>query len=103
MIVTATQIKIKGILGLCRFFPKVRNIKKQLGTSDGLIFARFQGLRTLTGWDNYDAMKTFRNSGSHREAMKNIRSIGKAKSITWETRVQPDWHEAKKKLEDVQF
>ena len=103
MIVTATQIKIKSILAIFRFFPRVRKIKKQLGTADGLIFHKFQGSRTLTGWKDIDAMKLFRNSGDHLDAMKNIKKIGKAKSITWESEIEPNWAEAKQKLSDVQF
>jgi len=48
-------------------------------------------------------MIVFRNSGSHLEAMKSIRSIGKAKSFTWETQKEPDWEEAKQKLKYVSF
>lgn len=38
MIISATQIRIKSIIGLFRFIPKVRNIQMQLTNVEGLIF-----------------------------------------------------------------
>ena len=103
MIVTATQIKINSIFTLLYFFPMVRKIKKQLNDADGLLFYKLQGFKTLTGWENNEAMMLFRNNGAHLEAMKNIKIIGKAKSITWETETVTDWKEAKKRLMEVKF
>lgn len=101
MIVTATQIEIKSIAGFLRFFPHVVKIRKQLGKCEGLVFIKFNGLRTLTGWQSPEAMKAFRNSGHHLDAMKNVRRIGKAKSITWEAQSEPDWHAAREKLASI--
>ena len=101
MVVTATKIKLNGFIGFLRFVIRIRNITKQLNAADGLIFVKFQGFRTLTGWKNLEAMKAFRGNGSHLDAMKSIRNIGKAKSITWETQFEPDWHEANEKLKDI--
>ena len=103
MIVTATQIRIKGIMGFFRFFPRVNRIKNQLARTEGLIFLKFKGLSTLSGWDSIEAMKAFRNSDHHLEAMKNIKHIGKTKSITWESSKEPDWEEAKVKLNEMHF
>ena len=103
MIVTATQIKIKSIAGLFRFFPRVRNIRDQLSNVDGLVFVKIKGLRTLTGWESREAMKAFRNKDHHLAAMINVKFIGKAKSITWEAQTEPDWPEAKEKLRGVEF
>ena len=103
MIVTATQIKLKSIFGFFRFLPRVKNIQAQLSETDGLVFQKFKGLRTLTGWESKDAMKAFRNNGYHLDAMKNIKNIGKAKSITWEAQSEPEWHEAIEKLHAVKF
>jgi len=103
MIVTATQIKIKSIIGFFRFIPKVKNIQAQLENIDGLVFQKNKGLRTFTGWENKVAMKSFRNNGHHLDAMKNIKNIGKAKSVTWEAQSEPDWREVIEKLRGVQF
>jgi len=103
MIVTATELKVKSIAGFFRMFPRVRDIKKQLNAAEGIIFVKYQGFCTLTGWESKEDMRAFRNSGPHLEAIKNIRSIGGAKSITWETQKEPDWGEANQKLKDVSF
>ena len=103
MIITATQIKIKSIIGFFHFILNVKNIKTQLTKADGLVFHKFKGFRTLTGWENKEAMKAFRNNGHHLDAMKNIKNIGTAKSITWKAHSEPDWQEAIVKLRGVQF
>ena len=103
MIVTATQIQLKGLVGFLRFFIHVRKVRAQLDQADGLRFVRTRGLRTLTGWESRDAMKAFRNSGHHLDAMRNIRRVGRARSITWETETEPDWNEALEKLRAVRF
>lgn len=103
MIITATQIKISGIAGYLRFIPLVWNIRKQLSAAEGLVFVRLQGLRTLTGWEDAEAMRVFRNNGYHLEAMKNISRIGKARSVSWEAEAEPGWDEANVKLAGVPF
>jgi len=103
MIVTATQIKIKSIVGFLHFIPMVRNIRGQLSKVDGLVFVKFNGLRTLTGWESHEAMRAFRNKGHHLDAMKKIKKIGKAKSITWEAKAEPGWHEVKERLREMNF
>jgi len=103
MIVTATQIKINGVIAFFRFVPRVLTIQKQLKDIDGLIFMKFDGLKTLTGWESHEAMKSFRNSGQHFDAIKNVKHIGKTKSITWESELEPSWQEARQKLSEVTF
>lgn len=103
MIVTATHIKIKNIVGFFRFIPRVKNIRVQLSKAEGLLFVKFNGFRTLTGWESYEALKAFRNNSHHLDAMKNVKYMGKSKSITWEAEVEPDWKEAIEKLNSVSF
>ncbi len=103
MIVIATQIQIKSIPAFFRFIPMVRNIRRQLAGTEGLVFVKFNGLRTFTGWENYEVMKVFRNSGNHLDAMQNLKSIGKSKSVAWEAESEPGWHEAREKLDGVQY
>ncbi|MCK4742908.1 MAG: hypothetical protein KAT25_03735 [Sulfuriflexus sp.] len=103
MVITATQIKIKSILGFIRFIPRIRNIKSQLSKVDGLLFVEFNGFRTLTGWESLEAMKAFRRNGHHLDAMKNVKHIGKSKSVTWETELKPNWNQVKEKLNEIQF
>lgn len=103
MIVTATQIKINFPFGFLRFIPRLIKIRRQLNQSDGLLFVKFNGARTLTGWSNTDAMKAFRNNGHHLDAMKNIKKIGKSKSISWEASSEPGWHEAISRLDNINY
>jgi hypothetical protein len=103
MIVIATQIKFKSIFSLLHFLPMVRKILKQLNEVDGLLFHKLRGVCTLTGWEDIESMKQFRNNGAHLDAMKNIKKIGLAKSVTWETKEEPSWGEAKRRLMEVEF
>ena len=103
MIITVTEIKIKGVFGFLGFIINLGRIKVQLRNTDGLVFQKYKGLRTLTGWESEEAMKVFRNNGQHLNAMKNIKSIGWAKSVTWEGQLEPSWSDAMKKLHSVNF
>lgn len=108
MIVTATQIKVASLLGLYRFICSAISInkelsEKQLSKHSDIVFIKLKGFRTLSGWSSLEAMKDFRNSGAHLEAMKNLKKIGFAKSVTWESQTEPTWKEAKIRLKSVQF
>ena len=103
MVITITQLKINGIVEFFRFISRVHKVRGQLKKENGLLSAKFRGFCTLTVWKSYEDMKAFRNSSHHLDAMKNIKSIGYAKSITWEADVEPDWNEAQRKLGNVKF
>lgn len=98
MIVSATRIRIKGLAGWFRFFRIIGKIRSQLDAAEGLRFAKFRGLMTLTGWENRAAMQAFRNQGAHLEAMRNTRNIGIATVVSWESAHEPTWQEAEAKL-----
>ena len=80
MIVTATQIKVASLLGLYRFIYNAISINKQLFEHSGIVFIRLKGFRTLSGWSSLEAMKDFRNSGAHLEAMKNLKKLDSPKA-----------------------
>ena len=103
MVIVATQIKINGIVGFIRFVRMAFKVREQLNKVDGLVFLKFKTFNTLSGWKSDEAMKAFRNSGHHIEAMRNIKKMGKPKSISWEAEHEPDWGEAIEKLQDVPF
>jgi hypothetical protein len=103
MTVTATQIKIEGFCAFFRFLASVRSVRNQLRGSSGLVFVKFRGTRTLTGWENLAAMHAFRNSGAHPDAMRNLKEIGNAKSVTWEASDEPGWEEAIRRLDHIAF
>jgi hypothetical protein len=103
VIVTATELRISGLRGLFHFFTRIGAIRRQLAVAPGVLFVRFRGFRTLTGWESHEAMRSFRNSGAHLDAMKNLSTIGRAKSITWEAPQPPTWAEARTRLDAVEF
>lgn len=103
MHVTTTQIIIKSISAFFRFITRVAEIREQLASANGVIFLKFSGLRTLSGWQSHEDMQAFRNSGPHLEAMKNIKNIGQAKSISWKADIEPGWSEARVKLKNIHF
>lgn len=103
MVIVATQIKIKSIVGFIRFVRMAFKVKKQLNKVDGLVFLKLKTFNTLSGWESNEAMKAFRNSGHHLEAMRNIKAMGKPKSISWGAEHEPDWEEAIIKLQGVRF
>ena len=103
MILSATQIKVEGVLGLIRFFLASRSVLGQLRSAEGLVFAKVRGFRTLSGWESPKAMTTFRDSGQHLTAMKLTRRIGRVKSTHWESPTEPTWGEATRRLEAVDW
>lgn len=98
MIVTATQLQLKDIGAFFRFLIRIRKISAQVKRATGLVFVKTKGFKTLSGWKDYEAMKNFRNSGPHLEAMQNIHKMGTGKSVTWESDVVPTWQEAEERL-----
>ena len=59
---------------------------------------------TYTAWKDHETMYQFRNSGSHKIAMKQIRNVSsKYRTAVWESDKIPEWNEALKKLGEIQF
>jgi hypothetical protein len=103
MFITATQIRITKVLGVFYFVPMVVKVRGQLDETNGLLFVKFNGLRTLTCWESYEDMLAFRNNGHHLNAMKNLKKMGKTRSVSWESEQEPGWSEVKTKLNEVRF
>lgn len=103
MIISATHLRISGIVGYIRFIFYVRKVMKQLDAAEGLLFVKFKGSRTVSGWESQEAMDAFRNKGTHLESMKNIRKMGRPKSTSWESELEPDWKQAQERLDQTEF
>ncbi|MFK7856217.1 MAG: hypothetical protein AB8B79_19025 [Granulosicoccus sp.] len=103
LLITATQIQIRSVSGFFIFMRLMGSIKLQLANADGLVFVRFRGTKTLTCWQDKESMLKFRNKGAHLDAMRSLKLIGRAKSVTWTTNKAPDWSTASKKLGDIKF
>ncbi|TAL40524.1 MAG: DUF3291 domain-containing protein [Chitinophagaceae bacterium] len=59
---------------------------------------------TLTVWKTIDDMKNFRNTGPHKEAMRNVKRLtSRYKTFNWETESVPGWEEATEQLIKIEF
>ena len=102
MIASATQIHVDQPFGTIRLLVYIFRVRRQLARTPGLVKYDFHPpWRTLTIWESTDALKAFRNSGAHREAMQNTARIGRAKVVTWEVTQVPTWPEVIAKLDSA--
>ena len=100
MLASTTQIQITRPFGTLRLLVHIARVRRQLARCPGLISVAFHpGWRTLTVWENAEALKAFRDSGAHLEAMRATRKIGIARTITWPVDRVPSWPEAIAKLD----
>jgi heme-degrading monooxygenase HmoA len=104
MFVSVTRLRLKGKRKLPLFFWHTFKSVSQSRKSEGLLYSSFNNegwdtYWTLTMWENKDAMKEYRNKGSHLKAMKVSRNIAnELESINWETENKPTWEECKQRL-----
>ncbi|HPG11039.1 MAG TPA: DUF3291 domain-containing protein [Chitinophagaceae bacterium] len=105
MIIVATELHVRSFW---KFFPFARHASrsmKQAKRSPGIIhaYSTNSGWRigfTLTAWENKETMMQFRNTGAHKEAMKQISRLShQYKTLVWEADAVPNWKDAKKKLD----
>ncbi len=54
---------------------------------------------TITAWKDEESMLAFRNSGAHKEAMKDTRKVShKYKTLHYESGDIPNWTQARQQL-----
>jgi len=75
--VSVTRLRVKSFIYLIPFMRANEASVKELKKSQGLIMGKELVDKnftfwTLTVWKDEESMKGFRNSNSHREAMKNL-------------------------------
>ncbi len=100
MIASTTQIFVDRPLGTIRLLVYIIRVRKQLARCPGLVKYDFHpGWRTLTIWESTEALKAFRNSGAHLDAMRNTARIGRARTVTWEVTQIPTWPEVIARLD----
>jgi len=103
MIASTTQIYVTRPFGTIRLLVYIFRVRRQLAKCPGLIKYDFHpGWRTLTIWENIPALKAFRNSGAHLEAMRSTGKIGRARTVTWEVTQVPTWPEVIAKLDGAE-
>ncbi|WP_197284252.1 hypothetical protein [Bacillus sp. JCM 19041] len=103
MVIVVTRLHLKGIRALPLFTLHTLKSIWQLKKIKGVRFSSYrkEGLLTfwtMTGWENIDAMKQFRNHGAHLEAMKVSRKLAdELQYIRLETNDRPSWQECKQR------
>lgn len=109
MILVATELHVRNFLKFWPFIYHASRSSKQAKRSEGCLhsFISGKGWRigyTYTAWKDIETMHQFRNSGAHKIAMKQIRSVSsKYKTAVWEADSIPAWVEALKKLDVIPF
>ena len=108
MITTITELKCKNYLKLPGLIFLSMKIIKQAKSTPGNISAliKANGLKafTLTSWEHEEALKSFRNTGYHKQAMKAMNKTASAfRFKTWETECQIGWNDALIELDKVKM
>ncbi|HEV7386459.1 MAG TPA: antibiotic biosynthesis monooxygenase [Phenylobacterium sp.] len=89
-IVSATRLRVRGLLHFPAFFVATNRSKGQAERSKGflagqLVIDRGRVFWTVTVWRDLEAMRAYRNSGAHLAAMRKIGSwCDEAATATWD-------------------
>ncbi len=108
MFISITQLHIRSIWKFPALIKHAGASTKQVKQSAGNLSAVSTIKRwyayTITTWDSKESMMAFRNSGAHKEAMKNMANISDHfRSINYEGEKVPTWKEAFEKLAEAEF
>lgn len=107
MIISVTEFRVKNVLLVPRFLRYAVASGKEASNSKGNLFFETKSkswhtFKTLTAWEDQEAMKSFIVGGKHLEAMKRSAAMAKTtRSIHYESNHIPSWEEALKMLEGV--
>ncbi|QGZ93511.1 DUF3291 domain-containing protein [Terricaulis silvestris] len=92
-----TRLRLHSIFTLPAFVRATRAISAQCGASPGFISGAVLAegrlvFWTRSAWESIDAMKAFRDSATHRDAMPNLMSWCDEASVAhWEGEAATDW------------
>jgi hypothetical protein len=92
-----TRLRLRSIFTLPAFGRATRAISAQCGASPGFISGAVLAegrlvFWTRSAWESADAMKAFRDSSVHRDAMPNLMTwCDEARVAQWEGEVATDW------------
>lgn len=106
MVIVVTRLHLKGIASLPSFTIHTLKSIWQIKKTKSVRFSSYrkEGLLTfwtMTGWENLNAMKQFRNHDAHLEAMKVSRSLAdELQYIRLETDERLSWQECKQLLHE---
>jgi len=83
MIVTIAELRCKSYWKLPELILLSMKVAKQAKRAPGNIssYIRAKGLKanTLTAWESPEALKSFRNFGHHKQAMKAVNKMAPSK------------------------
>ncbi len=105
MIAAVTHLRLKNVSKLPLFFKLANASSAAAESALGNIHTsvRNKGMlifRTLTVWQDMEALLNYVHSSPHLEAMKTTRALSNdAYTTHWETTEIPSWEEALTKLE----
>jgi hypothetical protein len=92
-----TRLRLRSLFTLPAVARATRAIAEQCGAAPGFINGAILAegrfvFWTRSAWDSADAMKAFRDSGVHREAMPQLMEwCDEASVAQWEGAVETDW------------
>lgn len=92
-----TRLRLRSIVTLPAFARATRAISAQCGASPGFISGAVLAegrlvFWTRSAWESADAMKAFRDSGVHQDAMPNLMNwCDEASVAQWEGEAATDW------------
>ena len=92
-----TRLRLRSVFSLGAFVRASRAISTQAATAEGFISGAvlaegWMVFWTRTSWDSEAAMKAFRDSDAHREAMpKLLNWCNEAMVLHWEGEPDHDW------------
>lgn len=109
MLIVATELHVRNFWKFIPFVKYSTRSTKQAKQAEGClhVWVGNKGWRigyTLTAWKDKASMQHYRNTGPHKEAMKQIANLSKQyKTLVWEAEQLPDWKDAKAKLDEIAF
>ena len=94
--VSITGLQVKRFWHYPKFWKLAQASMVQANAADGCLSAEARTINgihhTRSAWTNESAMRAFRHSGAHLEAMKAFRSIATGKTYGSFMTEMPDWH-----------
>lgn len=103
--VSLGRIRLKPGASQLRFLWHTVSATLQARLASGNVHVSTQGeggvtYWSMSVWDSKDAMLRYRNSGSHRRAMRASRALAERVDFRhWEADAIPDWAEARRSFE----
>lgn len=108
MIISVTELRLRNIWQFPLFIRHSVASTVQAQQSPGVVSVKskigWQAGYTITVWKDKESMMAFRNSGAHKEAMKDIKRVSnKYKTLHYESDDIPNWTQARQRLAEMDY